>query len=977
VVSKRRHKARASGDATSGNQLQPPDNVEPAATTPEQVESGAASENSAAGPVGPSVTPMMLQYSEIKAANSDSLLFYRMGDFYELFFEDAIVASAALGITLTKRGKHLGDDIPMCGVPVHAADDYLQKLIRKGFRVAVCEQSEDPAEARKRGSKAVVRRDVVRLVTPGTLTEDTLLDARRNNFLTALFRAPGGHGEPGRLALASLDISTGEFWVGDIALNDLVSELSRFAPSELLIADTIVGEPWLKTATMYTGAAVTPIPKAHFDSIAGERALKSRLGVADLGAFGELTRGELAAIGAVLKYVELTQIGRSPVLSPPKRSSPQSVLVFDPATRANLELARTSGGERQGSLLAALDRTVTGAGARELASRLASPLRVVAEINGRLDAVGYLLDDSAARADIRSTLKSAPDMGRALSRLSLGRGSPRDLSALRDGLTAASAIRDRLLNSGSGLGLPMVLSGIQARLGSKALALLDVLKRALIDEPPTLARDGGFVREGHSKDLDDNRQLRDQSRQVLAAMQGELQVETSLKSLKIRHNNVLGYFIEVPARDGKALQAEQFGGRFFHRQTIAAAMRFSTAQLAEAEGKITSAADRALALELEVFDALTRSALEHQAELTATATALADLDATAGLAELAEVERYSRPTLDESLAFEITAGRHPVVEQALRNASDAPFIENDCVLGKAGALGSRTSTPDRAYPEASAEHDMPGFDDGGDPRLWIVTGPNMAGKSTFLRQNAIIAILAQMGSFVPARHAHIGVLDRLFSRVGASDDLARGRSTFMVEMVETAAILNQASERSLVILDEIGRGTATFDGLSIAWACVEYLHEVNRCRALFATHYHELTALGAKLPHAANATIEVKEWQDEILFLHKVVPGTANRSYGIQVARLAGLPRAVTDRAGEVLRLLEEEGQRASPDDLVADLPLFAARPTASKPQASTPRDDPSFAVVEALAKLNPDELTPRQALDSLYSLKGLLPKIR
>ena len=936
-----------------------------------QVDDPPVVDAEAAAALHAAVTPMMVQYTEIKAANPDSLLFYRMGDFYEMFFEDAVAASAALGIVLTKRGKHLGNDIPMCGVPVHAADDYLQKLIRKGFRVAVCEQSEDPAEARKRGGKAVVRRDVVRLVTPGTLTEDTLLDARRNNYLTALFAAPMQKGEAGRLALASLDISTGEFLVSEILPGELGGELTRLSPSEIVVADSLMGEAWLRAAAVQAGSALTPVPKAHFDSLAGERDLKARLGVADLGAYGAMTRAELAAIGAVLKYVELTQLGRKPALLPPQRSGPASIMVIDPATRANLELMRTTSGERDGSLLFAIDRTVTGAGARELAARLASPLKDVAAIHARLDTVGYLVDSGVLRAQLREALKQAPDIARALSRLSLQRGGPRDLGAIRDGLAAAAALRDRLNAAGRDLGLPANLAAAVQHLDTSALDLRTVLVAALSDELPYLRRDGGFIQDGFRPELDDNRRLRDDSRKVLAAMQARIQEETGVKSLKVRHNNVLGYFIEVPAGQAKALQDGPNAAQFFHRQTMAGAMRFSTSELADIEGRITAAGERTLALEQEIFDQLTADVLKHQPDLSGIASALAELDVSAGLAELAAEQRYARPGLDDSAAFEIAGGRHPVVEQALAAAGGGPFIENDCVLGRAQMRTPPASTgPKGKLAQGGRSYDMPGFDDDGDPRLWIVTGPNMAGKSTFLRQNALIAIMAQMGSFVPARHAHIGVIDKLFSRVGASDDLARGRSTFMVEMVETAGILNQAGPKSLVILDEIGRGTATFDGLSIAWAAVEYLHEVNRCRALFATHYHELTALGSKLTHAANATIEVKEWQDQIIFLHKVIPGTANRSYGIQVAKLAGLPGAVIERATQVLKLLEEEGQKASPEDLIADLPLFAAaRPVSVVAGAAKTVPSPAL---DALKEVNPDELTPRQALEALYRLKGL-----
>jgi DNA mismatch repair protein MutS len=935
----------------------PLEEIERAAAVEEPAEAAAEEVYSAAA-----MTPMMAQYTEIKAANPDSLLFYRMGDFYELFFEDAVTASQVLGIALTKRGKHLGADIPMCGVPIHAADDYLHRLITRGHRVAVCDQLEDPAEARKRGGKAVVRRDVVRLVTPGTLTEDTLLDARNNNFLSAIAEGAGG----AELAIASLDISTGELLVGEVTAADLAGEIARLSPSEVLIADSAGGERRIREQAAAAGAALTPVPRAHFDSIAGERDLKSKLGVAELAGFGTFSRLELSAIAALLKYVDLTQIGRKPALRPPRKSGPGSVMVIDAATRANLELVRTTSGEKDGSLLAAIDRTVTGAGARELAARLASPLNDPKAIAARLDAVGFLIDGARLTEQLRGSLRSAPDIARALSRLSLGRGSPRDLGSIRDGLVAARSCRSLIDRAGGDLGLPEALATITTRLGTIGAALESELTAALADELPLNRRDGGFVREGYRRELDDNRQLRDQSRQVIAGLQTRYQDETGIKTLKVRHNNVLGYFIEGSALATRPLMSEPLSARFFHRQTLANAVRFTTAELSETEGRITAAAERALSLEQDVFADLAGRIAKEEAALGALAEALAGLDVLASLAVLATDERYVRPVIDQGLAFEIRGGRHPVVEQALRRAKAAPFIENDCLLGRA--------TRSDRLPE-TGEGRLSGFDEDADARVWLVTGPNMAGKSTFLRQNALIAILAQMGSYVPARSAHIGIVDRLFSRVGASDDLARGRSTFMVEMVETAGILNQATARSLVILDEIGRGTATFDGLSIAWATVEYLHEVNRCRSLFATHYHELTALSGKLGSVANVTIEVREFQDDIVFLHKVVPGAADRSYGIQVAKLAGLPRPVIERAGEVLRLLEESDDRVSPEKLVEDLPLFAAaRPRSHVPAATPAGPSP---VEQALAAIHPDELTPREALEALYRLKGLIGRVQ
>jgi DNA mismatch repair protein MutS len=896
----------------------------------------------------------MAQFLEIKAANPDCLLWYRMGDFYELFFDDAVTASAALGIVLTKRGKHQGQDIPMCGVPIHRADEYLQRLIRAGHRVAVAEQLEDPAEARKRGSKAVVRRDVVRLVTPGTLTEDALLDAKARNYLTALFLGGSAGGAGGKvpaeatLALASLDISTGEFEVGEVKGADLPGELMRLSPSEVILSDTLFGDAWLKRWIELSGAAATPVPTAYFDSLAGEAALKQQLKVAELGGFGDFVRAELAAVGALLKYVELTQIGRRPVLRPPRKSGSDSLLLIDAASRASLELTRSTAGEKQGSLLGAIDRTVTGAGARELAGRLASPLRDPRQIESRLDAVGFLIDQESLREALRDSLRSAPDLARAVSRLAFARGSPRDLGAVRDALGIAARVLELLAGDGDGMGLPAELSRISVRLGSVADDLHAALAGALVDDPPHLRRDGGFVREGFKSELDEARRLKEDSRGVMAGLEATYIERTGVKSLKVRHNNILGFYIEVTQANAKPLLEGKLAGEFRHRQTMANAVRFSTPELIETEGRIASATERALSLEQEVFTELSEAVQREERGLSEIAAALAELDATAGLAELARHEGYTRPVVDGSEAFEIRGGRHPVVEQALASAKAGPFIENDCVLG-------------RAEPSVAAEEVEGG-------RIWLVTGPNMAGKSTFLRQNALIVVLAQMGSYVPARSATIGAVDRLFSRVGASDDLARGRSTFMVEMVETAAILNQASRRSLIILDEIGRGTATFDGLSIAWATVEFLHEVVGARTLFATHYHELTALGRRLPDVANVTMDVREWHDEIVFLHKVKPGAADRSYGIQVAKLAGLPATVLGRAREVLALLEKsDGRKSARNDTLDELPLFAVTRALAPPVPSGPS-----AVDKAVDELNPDDMTPRSALDALYRLKSL-----
>ncbi len=886
------------------------------------------------------VTPMMEQYLEIKAAHPGPLLFYRMGDFYELFFEDAEIASTALGIMLTKRGKHQGIDIPMCGVPVERSDDYLHRLIAQGHRVAVCEQMEDPAAARARGNKSVVRRDVVRLVTPGTLTEDTLLDARANNYLLAIARARSSAGGD-RIGLAWIDISTSEFVVTECSSGELAATLSRINPNEVIVADALYGDPELGPL-LREWPAVTPLPRDFFDGATAERRLCDYFAVATMDGLGAMSRLEATAAAATVTYIDRTQVGKRPPLSPPSHEAAGTTMAIDPATRANLELTRTLAGERRGSLLDAIDRTVTAAGSRLLAQRLAAPLTDSTAIARRLDAIGTLMAESAVREDIRASLRSAPDMSRALARLSVGRGGPRDLAGLRDGILAADQALARL---GELDDPPPEIAEVMAALRRPSRELARQFQRALAESLPLVKRDGGFVREGYERALDETRNLRDASRLVVAAMQARYAEVTAVKGLKIRHNNVLGYFVEVTAQHGDRLMTAPLNATFIHRQTLAGQVRFTTAELGEIEARIANAGDRALGLELEIFERLCAMVTEASEDLRAAAQAFALLDVATALAKLAIDEHYVRPEVDGSLGFAIEGGRHPVVEQALKRDGQ-PFIANACDLSPG-----------------------PGQKSG---QIWLITGPNMAGKSTFLRQNALIALMAQTGSYVPAARARIGVIDRLFSRVGAADDLARGRSTFMVEMVETAVILNQASERSLVILDEIGRGTATFDGLSIAWAAIEHLHEANRCRALFATHYHELTALSAKLPRLFNATVRVKEWQGDVVFLHEVLPGSADRSYGIQVARLAGLPAPVIARAKSVLAKLEAQDRGQTARALADDLPLFAV-PSRAAAEPALPSE--AEQLIEAVKALHPDEMSPRDALEALYALKAKLPK--
>ena len=874
-------------------------------------------------------TPMMAQFLDLRAqAPMDALLFYRMGDFYELFFDDAVRAAEALDIALTKRGEHQGEKIAMCGVPVHNAQAYLSRLIKAGFKVAVGEQMEDPAEAKRRGSKSVVRRAITRIVTPGTLTEDDLLDARQANRIGALARLATGE-----MALAWADVSEGLFQSIALPVDALEAELAALNPAEILVAD----EDAKTVSILCPGSAVTARARAKFDPASGDRRLRQRFEVQTLESFGDFSKAELAALGCLLDYLELTQAGAPAKLSAPVSIAPGAAMAIDPAARVSLEIERMMSGSRKGSLIDAIDETVTAPGARLLAERLARPAMDLSSIHARLDAVQFFLDARNLRESVRARLKRAGDPARALSRLCLGRGGPRDAlqlaRALREGERLNGDFSQSPLSSPPDA-VARALEAVSLAARPDLAALVQDVEWAMIEEPPLLVRDGGFVQTGWAPDLDELRKLRDDSRRIVAGLQKTYADESGVAALKVKHNNVLGYFIEVSAKNADALMGRE---PFIHRQTLANAVRFSTPELGELEAKIASAGDRAVALELEIFEGL-RDRLEAlSGQVRDAARALAELDLASANAQWAERAAATRPVVDDSCVFEIEAGRHPVVENALRRNSDGRFTPNTCALDGAGKAHAR---------------------------LLLVTGPNMAGKSTFLRQNALIAILAQAGLFVPAGSARIGLVDRLFSRVGAADDLARGRSTFMAEMIETAAILNQAGPRALVILDEIGRGTSTYDGLSIAWAAVEHLHGVNRCRALFATHYHELTRLADELEACGNVSLKAKEWKGELVFLHEVQPGPADRSYGVEVAKRAGLPRAAVARAKEILKRLESDDAPAS---ALADLPLFSA--AAPEPEAR-----PSE-VEDRLRSIDPDGLTPREAHELLYALKTLADK--
>ncbi|OYQ34704.1 DNA mismatch repair protein MutS [Sandarakinorhabdus cyanobacteriorum] len=878
---------------------------------------------------------MIAQYLALKAQAADALLFFRMGDFYELFFDDAATAAAALDIALTKRGEHAGQPIPMCGVPAHSHEAYLARLIRAGHRVAIAEQVEDPAEAKKRGSKSVVARAITRIVTPGTVTEAGLLEPRRANWLAALVPPQALPGEGDRAqhgggaaaptaALAWLDLSTGAFHTTAGSLAEIKAIRAALAPAETLVPEG-------------SDLPFTPRPTADFAAARAETLLKSRFGVATLDGWGQFSRAELAAAGALLAYVAETARAAAPLILPPRQELPGNHMAIDAATRASLELQRS---HSRHSLEAAIDRTVTAAGARALAGDLAAPLTDVAAITARLDLVGWFIADPLTRAATRDALAALPDMARALARISIGRWSPRDLGQLAAGLSGALALKAAVkgpphsLNgegdrrNGGGGALPSLLASLLAQIGTGQIGgLVEQMARTLVDEPPIELP--GAIRPGFDAALDDLRETARDGRSAIVAMESRLKAETGITALKIRHNNVLGYHIEVPAGRADPLLRPDSG--FIHRQTMAGAVRFGSPELASLATRILSAADHALAAEAAHLEELRAAVLAQAHAISETAAALARIDVAAALADLAASENWCRPIVDATTAFHIEAGRHPVVELAV-NKGGARFTPNDCDLSA-------------------------------DARVWLVTGPNMAGKSTFLRQNALIAVLAQAGSYVPAASAHIGVVDRLYSRVGAADDLAEGRSTFMVEMVETAAILSGATNRSLVILDEVGRGTSTYDGLAIAWAVLEAVHDDLQCRCLFATHYHELVPLTAKLTSLASVTVKVREWKGDLVFLHQVAPGAADKSYGLAVARLAGIPAPVLTRARAILARLESRREQTGGIAAGVDsLPLFAAPTTA----ATTDE------LREKLGSIDPDNITPREALDLLADLKAL-----
>lgn len=886
-----------------------------------------------------SLTPSMKQFMDIKKQYPEYLLFYRMGDFYELFFDDAKIASQVLSLTLTRRNKSEKSDIPMCGVPFHAYEQYLETLIKQGYKVAICEQMETPEEAKKRGAKALVRRDVIRLVTAGTLTEDNILKSHQNNYLLCCVKYFD------TLGFAWIDMSTGDFYTRqtEIKNNKIASDLQSFIsviePSEIIIPDSFRKIKELMDFISFYQDKLTVLPSERFHVTNMQKFLEKAYHVSTLEAFGNFSKAEISAAGVILDYLDNTQKGKMPRLKVPLHFNTSQFMEIDSATRSNLELLKTTKGEREHSLLSTIDKTVTGCGGRLLSSRIRMPSIHIAEINRRLDLIDFFVHIPDLKDDIRTLLKESSDLERSVSRLSVERGGPRDIAEIGQTLSLIPKIKKLITNFGRYdklvEKLPEAMENLLQKFGDFS-NLQNRIQSALKEtrELPAHTRDGGFIRSGYDAVLDEINDTKNHKEKILHELELKYTQETGVTGLKIKYNNLIGYYIDIPAKYTKEILQNP---KFIHRQSVLNSGRFTTMELSEVERSIFGAADKALAKELVLFDELALSILSASNKISQAAEVFAELDSASALADLALEKNYTRPILDQSMDFEVKNGRHPVVEAALNGTHENSFVSNDCHLDQTN-------------------------------KVWLLTGPNMAGKSTFLRQNAIIGIMAQAGCFVPCSYAKIGVIDKIFSRVGASDDLSRGRSTFMVEMVETASIVNQATERSFVIVDEIGRGTATYDGLSIAWAVVEHLHEVNRCRSLFATHYHELTVLSSKLKNLSLHCMKIKEFNDEVIFMHEVINGMADRSYGIHVAKLAGLPNLVIKRATQVLHSLETNPNNRKISGIEDDLPLFSVfkQQEISKP---TPKTSP---LEEALEKINPDALSPREALETVYALKAL-----
>ncbi len=861
------------------------------------------------------LTPMMAQYSNIKSLYPDHLLFYQMGDFYEMFFEDAIDAAPVLGITLTKRGYQNGEEIPMCGIPISAVNQYIPKLINNGQKVAICEQSK---ENTTQNNKKIVERKITRIITSGTLTDDNLLNSKNNNFLLSIYD------NKQNIGLSWCDISTGEIFFSTTERKNLSNEICTINPKEILVQKG--SSALIDRERDYK---ITEIDSRNFQINICERLIKEQYQLSQLDGFGINSPEQISAIGSLLGYIELTQIDKRPLLQRPKNRTDIDYMLIDEATQNSLEILINNRGKKQGSLLNSLDKTITSAGGRKLCQRVIRPSTSVDEINLRLTDIEFSIKNKTFSEKARNLLKEFPDITRPLLRLSLGRSSPRDMGSIRSGLGIVKLFNNLNDPDTEQNVPPRINNQLKIIQGESKKNLFTTLNNALNENLPNSIADGNIFRGGYSEELDKLRMLKNNTTRFILELQEKYILETNIKALKIKYNNFLGYFIECPSSNAPLIEELVRDNSFIHRQTLKNQIRFTTAELNELQTKIIESSQKIYELEENYFNDLSKVIIENSESINLISDAIAEIDITMSFAKLATERGYCKPIVNDSKKFIVEKGRHITVEDSLLTDKNQKFIANDCTMDE--------------Y-----------------KNVQLITGPNMAGKSTYLRQNALIAIIAQIGSFVPAKSAEIGIIDKIFSRVGASDDLAAGRSTFMVEMVETSIILNQATSRSFVIIDEIGRGTATFDGLAIAWATLEFLAKENNCRTIFATHFHELTNLTLELKNIQNMAMQISEEAGEIIFLHEIKTGIVDKSYGIQVSKLAGLPMSVTQKAEIILKELESQNYLSRKDQLS----LFAENKHKEKYTKDQLRDE--------LLKINIEDTTPIEALNILLKLKDI-----
>ena len=868
------------------------------------------------------VTPLMEQYMEIKKNHSDSLLFFRMGDFYELFFEDAYLASDILNITLTKRGKLDGKDIPMCGVPHHSSEKYMELLIKKGINIAICEQTETPDQAKKRGYKAIVNREVVRIITPGTILEDNLIGVKTNNFLLSVNDVRGD------TSISWVDISTGKVSTLSTTIEKVSSVIARINPSEVIVSNSYVEKT--KINLDKNDFKLSILSDTSFNSINSKQKLLRHYGIKSLKSFGDFTHSMIGSLGAILDYVEITKIGSNLRLKRPFVEKKRSILEIDENTRRNLEINNSLTGDKKSSLLSILNKTCTNFGYRLLEHRLNAPLTDFKLINRRLLITKFFYENPTLSIQLKEILKLCPDFERALSRLAFYKNSFQDFITLKEGIKTSLRIKKFFNEKSINLTYPIKLIEILNSF-SDFKKIDNILDNALSEKNYQIGDQLSQINYGYSAELDQLRDILLKSEKYISDLESSLIKETKISSLKIKKNNVLGYFIEVTSRNADNILKDKNSHLFYHRQTTANTYRFTNNELISIENKINTASIKISELEYKIYDDLKKLFLDFEYEIRLSADSIGELDFYLSLGFVSREENWVKPIITKSNELFIVQGRHPIVEKNVNQNSEFSFIPNDCNLDDKKNI------------------------------INLITGPNMAGKSTFLRQNALIIILGQMGCYVPANEAKIGIVDRVFSRIGASDDLSQGHSTFMIEMLETATILNQATEKSFVILDEIGRGTSTSDGLSIAWSTLEYLHEKNKCRTLFATHFHELTVLDQSLPKLSNLTVKIKELEKKIIFLHKIIEGKSNHSFGIEVAKLAGIPMAVVNRSKLILESLHKNSKNKN----------FKFKEKLSEKIETSEKRNKTSKAENLIKSLNIDEITPKEALHILYKLKS------